>query len=148
VVAKRHHADVSVGLTVHVEDPKPPVVAASAITAEAIATAAPSVVPAVTAATSASVAPEPADVELTIETNVPKGVDVLLDGKSIGSAPGVVKLPRGDAKVTLTLKAPGYVPAEVHVTPSANGVVSAPLTKAAVHAPVRPRTPGEIENPF
>jgi serine/threonine-protein kinase len=124
------------------------------VTAEAKPSAMPTAEPAVTpavASAAASAEALPADVELTIETNL-KDVDVLFDGKSIGKAPGVVKLPRGDAKVTLTLQAPGYKPTDVQVTPSANGVVSATLAKLvtapAVQAAHPKKTPGEIENPF
>jgi serine/threonine-protein kinase len=119
----------------------PPDAAATAATS----TVAPSVAPAVSASASTS-----AEVELTIETNVSGEVDVWLGTEKLGSAPGIVKLPRGDAKLTLTLKAAGYAPVEIGVTPSASRVVSASLVRLPAAAPprVKPGTPTDIENPF
>ncbi len=42
-----------------------------------------------------------------------------------------MKIKRGDGKVKLTFKAPGYAPKDVDVPASANTVISVNLVKAA-----------------
>jgi serine/threonine-protein kinase len=89
----------------------------------------PAVPPPRPAASAPVVAPaKPSEVELTIQSS-PKEVDVYLDGEKIGTSAGTLRIKRGDAPVTLTLKAPGYAPAQVDIVPSANVVVPAKLVR-------------------
>jgi serine/threonine-protein kinase len=98
-------------------------------------------------AVSASAAPVVApseEVDVSVQSAV-KG-EVFLDGQRLGATPGPFRLKRGDAKLKLLVKAEGYKPAEVEVTPSANVVAQVTLVRLAGPAPRR--QPGEIENPF
>jgi hypothetical protein len=89
----------------------------------------------------------PADVEITIQAE-PKSVDVFLGNEKIGTAPAPIRMKRGEQGVKLTLKADGYKPADIEVTPKDNTVVSAKLEKI-VAGPARAKKPaGELENPF
>ena len=113
--------------------------------------AAPSAAPAVTAASSASAAvvvtPETAEIEVTIQSTPPHA-DVYLGTEKLGSAPGPLKLKRGDRPVKLTIKADGFKPAEVDVTPTANVIVPISLNKAASAGPGKPKKPGSGELEF
>jgi serine/threonine-protein kinase len=51
-------------------------------------------------------------------TGVPEGTEVLVEGRTVGAAPGPVQLPRGDAPVVLTFKLDGYLPLSKTVTPA------------------------------
>ncbi len=62
-----------------------------------------------------------AEVRLTIHCSV-HGIDVLMDGNKIGTAPGQIALPRGTEPVELTLLKPGYLPEKVTVTPDRDGI--------------------------
>jgi eukaryotic-like serine/threonine-protein kinase len=76
-----------------------------------------------------SAAAAPAEVELTIDAT-PKGVDVYQGAAKIGSSAAPVRIKRGDEKVKLTFKAPGYAPKDVEVPASANATISVSLVKA------------------
>ena len=77
-----------------------------------------------------AIVPEPpsSDVELTLQAS-PKDVEVYLGGQKIGTSAGTLKIKRGDTPIKLTLKAAGYAPTDVEVTPSANVTVPARLVK-------------------
>jgi len=94
----------------------------------------------------ATPAPLPSDVEIRIQST-PAVVDVLLRGKKIGSSAAPVRISRSESPLTLTVAAAGYQPAAVQVTPSADGVVSVTLNKAAFRAHGK-RGVSELENPF
>ena len=99
------------------------------------------------ASTAASAAPivAPSDeVEITVQSAV--RADVYLDTTRLGSTPGPFRLKRSDAKVKLSVRADGYKPADVEVTPTANVVAQVTLVRPT--GPSRKRPPGEIENPF
>jgi len=75
---------------------------------------------------SASSPPASADVRFSVQS-VPPAVDVFLDGRSLGTAPGPIVLPKNDKPVTLQFRATGYRPKSVDVTPSDDGIVSVTL---------------------
>jgi serine/threonine protein kinase len=88
------------------------------------------------------------DVSVTITSNVP-GASVWLDGKRLGDASRALRLPRGTEKVTLTLRADGYAPATVEVSPAQDVTTSATLVKLpAVPASTGHRVSKDLENPF
>jgi serine/threonine-protein kinase len=82
----------------------------------------------------------PAEVELTIE-GAPAGADVSSGGKKLGTAPGPIKVKRGDASVTLTVSKPGYKSKDVPVVPTANQIIPAALAKVPAAPP--PAGPGK-----
>ncbi len=60
--------------------------------------------------------------------SVPPGVEAFLQGRSLGTAPGPLIVPRGDKPLTLHFKAAGYHPKSVAITPTSDGVVSVTLS--------------------
>jgi len=132
---------VGVGMAMK-QSPAPP--EATQATQAALAPATPVSAPPPSAAPVVSVAPAPAEVELTVQS-VPATADVYLGAEKLGKAPEPIRMKRGDDRVKLTIKADGYKPTDVEVTPSANAVISVTLTKALA-APVKPKKPnGELE---
>jgi len=113
--------------------PEPEVQAPRASVSQA-APAAPSLAPA---------PPPTADTVRFSVQSVPSGAEAFLDGRSLGTAPGPVVVPRGDRPLTVEFKAPGYRSKSVQITPSADGVVSVTLTSAAPasKAPAQPKRP-------
>ena len=100
-----------------------------AATTPAAATAAPS--PASRPAAAGAPAPvEDRFVELEI-TGAPEGTEVLGPTGPIGVAPGRIQLPRGDEKLLLTFRAPGYKPATREVEPRADGALEVTLEALA-----------------
>ena len=75
----------------------------------------------------------PAEIELTIHA-VPSTVDVYLGAEKVGTSAAPVKVKRGEGKVRLTFKAPGYAPQDVEVSAAANGVATVTLKKAGPSA--------------
>ncbi|HEY8038639.1 MAG TPA: serine/threonine-protein kinase [Polyangiaceae bacterium] len=117
--------------------------------------AAPPTAVATSATASAGVAPSvalvPAEVAVTVESNAPHST-VWLAGQRLGDAPGPLKLPRGAARVTLTVKADGYTPSTVDVSPTEDVVVAVTLARPAAGPPVGSsagkRVSKDLENPF
>jgi serine/threonine-protein kinase len=106
-----------------------PATTTSATTAPAMTSAAP-------ASSSASLPDEPANVELTIESNAPH-VDVYEGTSLLGSGPGAIKVPRRESPLKLTFKAAGFKPSELTVSATKNDVVKVELTKPSpVSSPV------------
>jgi hypothetical protein len=94
-----------------------------------------------------SPAPKPF-VDLTLQ-GAPRGARVILDGKTIGEAPGPVPMPMGDAPVQLTVTAAGYETGKVAVIP--NQAASATvLMRRRPPGPASSREgiPRDLENPF
>ena len=54
--------------------------------------------------------------------------------KEVGTSAAPVKVKRGEGKVRLTFKAPGYAPQDVEVSAAANGVATVTLKKAGPSA--------------
>jgi serine/threonine-protein kinase len=131
----------AVALALGDEAPAPPRPAAPA-RAE---TAAPAPLPSAPEVAPARAPEPPEPVEIVVQA-VPAGVDIYRGDERLGAAPGPVRLARGDAKVTLTLRAAGYKPADVEVVPTANAVVAVTLQKPTVTK--KPAALGEIEDPF
>jgi hypothetical protein len=100
-----------------------------AATRPVAATAAPSPA-AQTAAPAVSAPAEDRFIELEI-TGAPEGTDVLGPTGPIGVAPGRIQLQRGDEKVLLTFRAPGYKPATREVEPRADGTLEVTLEALA-----------------
>ena len=90
--------------------------------------------------------PSAEHIELTI-LEAPPSTSIFLGALRLGSAPGPIRLKRGDAPLKLTLKAPGYAPQTIEFVPAASGSLEAKLTRPAKAAPVRGGA-GDLENPF
>jgi serine/threonine-protein kinase len=89
-----------------------------------------------------------ADVSVTITSNVPAG-SVYLDGRRLGDVSRAVRLPRGPEKVTLTVRADGYAPATLEVSPAEDVTVSVTLAKLPpAPASTGHRVSKDLENPF
>jgi serine/threonine protein kinase len=132
VLAMRHTGDVATGMT-------PPT--ASTPAGGASLTSPP------TAATSAALSSE---VNVTVE-GTPPHATVWVGANKLGDAPGPIKVPRGDAAVTLTVKSDGYAPATAVVVPSGDVLVAVKLTKLAAGAgsvTAGKRLNKELESPF
>jgi serine/threonine-protein kinase len=86
----------------------------------------------------------PGDVEIVVKTT-PPGAEVFSGTERLGVAPGPFKLKRGDASLKLTVKKTGYKPADVTVTPTANGEVEVALEKATSAPAQVPRGRPETE---
>ncbi len=121
------------------------VVTAAPGTGAAPATAAP------TAAPTAVVTPA-VDTEIDVEIqSAPEKAEVFADGQRLGIVPGPFKLKRGSDKIKLTIKAEGYRPQDVEITPEKNLVIPVPMTKNAplpVKATKGKGGSGDLENPF
>jgi len=88
------------------------------------------------------------DVSVTITTNAP-GASVWLEGRRLGDVSTAVQLPRGSAKVTLTVKAEGYTPSTVEVSPTQDVTAAVTLAKVpSVPASTGHRVSKDLENPF
>jgi eukaryotic-like serine/threonine-protein kinase len=74
------------------------------------------------------------EIELTFDAT-PKDAEVYLGEVKLGAASGPIRVARGNEKLTLTLKATGYQPKEVEVTPSADGKVEVKLRRVQGAAP-------------
>ncbi len=96
-----------------------------------------------------SAPPASSTVAVTVEANAPHA-SVWLAAKRLGDAPGPVSLPRGADKLTLTVKADGYVASSVDVVPSEDVVVAVTLAKSAGPATstTARRVSKDLENPF
>jgi hypothetical protein len=70
-------------------------------------------------------------VKLKIRTQ-PPDAEVWMGNEKLGTADDDLKLERGDAKVTLTIKKPGYLPKELVVTPSSDVAEAVVLVPAPV----------------
>jgi hypothetical protein len=94
-----------------------------------------------------TIAPAGPEVLVTVKAT-PEHAAIYLGDERIGVAPGPVKLKRGSDKVNLTLKADGFTPGEVSVTPTNDTTVEVKLGKVAgkPSQPQRPKT--GYENPF
>lgn len=117
---------------------------------EAVASSAPLVapVPAPTpvASTSAS-AVVGEKVELRFKAT-PENLEVFLDDKKIGQAPGPIEIPRGDAPLALTFSAKGYQTKTVPITPSQSATHSITLEKIATTVKPPPTTTGTKKDVF
>lgn len=92
----------------------------------------------------------PRSVSLTLR-GVPGGTEVFLGDEKLGDATEPLRLPRGEAPVDITLRASGYEPKTVPVTPSRDAqlVVSLTKVKKTPRAPARKGSvPTDLENPF
>lgn len=89
----------------------------------------PSAEPSVTPGAATVEAPS-ASVSVRVEA-VPRHAEIWLGDRKLGEAPGPVQVPRGDRTLQLTLKAPGYRPLDVDVTPAADSKVEAKLQPRA-----------------
>jgi serine/threonine-protein kinase len=102
-----------------------PVVASSPVAS--VAAAAP-----IVAAPTATVVPAPsglpAEVELTLDTT-PKDVEVYLGKDRLGTSAKPLRLKRGDEKVKLTFKAPGYATQDLEISPATDAHVAVALVK-------------------
>ena len=99
-----------------------------------------SVVPTIAPVTTASAAPTttapPAlsdKIELRIQAT-PEGMEVFLGERKLGTAPGPIDLPRGDAPLTLTFAAKGYQSKNLPITPSQNVLIPMTLDKSTTVA--------------
>ncbi len=88
--------------------------------------------------------PAPKSVSLTI-ASIPDGVEVYAGEQRLGVAPGPVRVPRGDAPVSLTFQAKGYAAKTVLFTPRADGAVSVKLTAAKTSRKAGSTKPKELE---
>ena len=108
----------------------------------------PSAAPPVASVIPVASAPVPEHIELTIQ-EAPPATAVFLGALKLGSAPGPLRLKRGDAPLKLTLKAPGYTPQTIEFVPAASGSLEAKLSK--VRGPGKPgpgNGAGELERPY
>lgn len=112
----------------------------AAASASAIPSSAPAEVRATTGAVTA-----PADVSVTIPSK-PEGALVFKGEERVGKTPGPFRLGRGSESVKLTVKADGYAPASVSVTP-ADDVVLPPIELKKIKK-AGAGVPREIESPF
>ena len=85
----------------------------------------------------------PAEIELSVES-VPEHVEVYLGETKLGTAPGPLRLRYGREKLVLVLKAEGYLPQKLELTPTSNRVISARLLKAGPARPAEGKKP-ELE---
>jgi eukaryotic-like serine/threonine-protein kinase len=82
-------------------------------------------------------------------TGVPEGTEVLVEGRTVGAAPGPVQLPRGDAPVVLTFKADGYLPMSKTITPTRDEDLKVALKKKpGVGAPAKRSSKDDIIDVF
>jgi serine/threonine-protein kinase len=87
-------------------------------------------------------------VDLTLQ-GAPRGALVLLDGKTIGEAPGPVRLPAGDAPIQVTVTAPGYETGRVAVIPNQAASTTVIMRRRGPGpASSRAGIPRDLENPF
>jgi eukaryotic-like serine/threonine-protein kinase len=109
----------------------PPIVTATATaTATAIVAAPPAtVVPAPTGL--------PAEAEITVDST-PKDVEIYLGKEKLGTSAKPVHLKRGEDKVKLTFKAPGYAPQDMEFAPSADSHLAIALVKLGGGARKKP----------
>jgi serine/threonine-protein kinase len=113
-----------------------PVAATPQPTAVIAPSAAPTVVPAKTVEPVPAVVPSaapaalPAEVDLTVEST-PKLVEIWQGTTKLGTSAAPLKVKRGDEKLKLTVKAVGFAPQEVEVTPSESQKVTVSLLKKA-----------------
>jgi serine/threonine-protein kinase len=95
-------------------------------------------------------APAPRTITVTV-SGVPEGTEVLVGGDIVGTAPGPVQLPRGDAPIVLVFKADGYLPVSRSIAPNRDQPLMLALKKrgAAPTGPTR-HGPGkdDILDPF
>lgn len=103
----------------------------------------------VTLAPPPSAATASSTVAVTVEANAPHA-SVWLAAKRLGDAPGPLSLPRGADKLTLTVKADGYVATNVDVVPSEDVVLGVTLAKGAgaTTSTTSRRMSKDLENPF
>jgi serine/threonine-protein kinase len=78
--------------------------------------------------------------------SVPPTAEAFIDGRSLGTAPGPLVVPRGDKPVTLQFKASGYHSKNVEVTPSGDGVVSVTLSPASGPSKLTPRPKRPVDD--
>jgi hypothetical protein len=78
--------------------------------------------------------------------SVPPTAEAFIDGRSLGTAPGPLVVPRGDKPVTLQFKASGYHSKTVEVTPSGDGVVSVTLSPASGPGKLTPRPKRPVDD--
>lgn len=109
-------------------------------TTKSSATPEASVIPTIAPVTTASAAPSatatPAisdKIELRIQAT-PEGMDVFLGERKLGTAPGPIELPRGEAPLTLTFAAKGYQSKNLPITPSQNVLIPMTLDKSSTVA--------------
>jgi serine/threonine protein kinase len=85
--------------------------------------------------------PAEASVRLSVQS-VPRTAEAFIGGKSVGTAPGPLVVPRGDKPITLQFKALGYHSKNVEVTPTGDGVVSVTLSPVPTSKlPPHPKRP-------
>jgi len=115
------------------------------------ATPAPAPAPAPPAPAPAPPAPAPApvahDVILTIE-GVPQNTEILVGGKTVGTAPGPVQLAQAKEPIVLVLKADGYVPLSRSVVPDHDQTLALALTKKPRAASGQKSTKDDIIDVF
>jgi len=88
--------------------------------------------------------PPPDDTVVITIAGAPAGTRVLLRGRVVGTAPGPVRLPRGDAAVELRLEVADHRPRVVTVVPSADATIEARLERRARKPARRPSVADEI----
>jgi serine/threonine-protein kinase len=125
-------------------DSAPPAASSAPVAASATPSAVPSAAP-----PAPSVAPAASTKVKVTLTTVPEAVEVFLGEEKLGATPGdEIRLPRGDAEVVLELRAEGFSPEKVRVSPVADVSVSVKLKKvrAAPSGGGKPKTvPGALE---
>jgi serine/threonine-protein kinase len=89
----------------------------------------------------------PKMVELTV-TGAPAGAQILLGDRALGSAASGVRLPYGEAPITLTVVAPDHEPKTIELTPTASVSVPVSLAKSAKARRKPAKAPSDLENPF
>ena len=88
----------------------------------------------------------PPRVAVTIYSQ-PSHAEVYLNGERLGTTPEPVQLPRGEAAVSLVLKAPGYEPMTVPVKPAADHSINVSLPSKTPKAS-KTGVSRDLENPY
>ena len=84
--------------------------------------------------------PSPKSVTVEVTWQPPTQATVDIDGREISARPARIALPRSNQPVTVRVRAPGFNPADLKVTPSDDRFLIVPLTKARPAASLA-RTP-------
>jgi hypothetical protein len=88
---------------------------------------------------------KPSRVKLRIQSR-PSEVDVYLNGEKIGTTPEAVRVPRSDEPIELELRARGFLPEKVKVTPTDDALVKVSLRpERRAGARKGGGTPGDLE---
>jgi eukaryotic-like serine/threonine-protein kinase len=112
------------------------------------------VAPAPNAVAVVATVPSAATVSLVVQTR-PEACELYLGDARLGVAPGPFVLPRGDAPLALSVRAPGHKPATLTFVPRSNGTEKVELARVPRASPAKDaatsspkRTPSDLERPF